>query len=343
MEEKAIPADDFFGAQFDTKPEEIIVEKEEVVKEDVVPKINLDDDYSEGEPITEVEDAVSSFLSLYGVDSKAIKYVDEDGKESTTSWAALNPKEQFEYMTSLTEQDTPDLAEDEVSLLTAIRQSDMTAEEYLQAYVEQELQNYQQQPEGESSDLDVFAYDYRTSVDESATDEEIQEEFEKLKDTKSFEKRIAKMRESIEEARILEYQQEVEQQREEIIEKVIGIDNIIDGMVLPDDRKNHVLNKMLNVDEYGNSEFVNEYFSEPEKLYKLVALAEFGQEYMNQLHQYYKAEIVKAKEEARNEALGKLPDKKIVIEADDNDNKGGKVIKPKAPTVKSLADIHGGI
>lgn len=342
--ENTIPAEDFFGTQF-KEEEKVVVEEEkepteENSEENVAPeKIDLNADY-DGEPITEVEDAVSSFLSLYGVDSNAIKYVDEDGQEATTTWTELSPKEQFEYMASLTEDKSPDLGDDELSLLSAIRESDMTAEEYLQAYVEQALQNYTPQTDGEFSDFDVFAFDYKNTVDEDATDEEIQEEFEKIKETKSFEKRIAKMRESIQEAQQQEYLQEVEQQREEIIEKVIGIENIVDRMVLPEEEKNHVLNKMLNIDEYGNSEFVNEYFSDPEKLFKLVALAEYGQTYINQLHDYYRNAITTAKDQARAEALGKLPDKKIVTESSEN-NKDKKIIKPKPSTSKSLADIHG--
>ena len=85
-------------------------------------------------PISEPEDDLTSeVLRLKGItDPSKIKFEDETGAVIERSWDTLTREEQLNILVSQ-EESEPDLADEEIELLNAIRNSGMSVNDYLNA------------------------------------------------------------------------------------------------------------------------------------------------------------------------------------------------------------------
>jgi len=127
-------------------------------------------------PTNEPEDDLTSeVLRLKGItDPEKIKFEDETGAIIERSWDTLSRAEQLNILAGQ-EQEEPDLADDEIELLNAIRNSGMSVNDYLNA-----MQTPQEAPVpsykiDQLSDEDVYALDLLEKVGaDNITDEELE-------------------------------------------------------------------------------------------------------------------------------------------------------------------------
>ena len=130
-------------------------------------------DYSSTEP---EDDLTSEVLRLKGIaDPSKIKFEDESGAVVERDWNTLSRAEQLNILVGQ-EQESPDLHDDEIELLNAIRNSGMSVNDYLNAMQTPQEAPVQSYKIDELSDEDVYALDLLEKVGaDNITDEELEE------------------------------------------------------------------------------------------------------------------------------------------------------------------------
>lgn len=135
------------------------------------------DDPSDLEPTNTEDDLISEVLRLKGIsDPDKIKFEDATGVIVERLWDSLSREEQLNILVGQEPQEENDLADDEIELLNAIRNSGMSVNDYmtsLQVPQEQPVQSFKVDS---LTDDEVYALDVLEKVGaDNITDEELEE------------------------------------------------------------------------------------------------------------------------------------------------------------------------
>lgn len=201
----------------------------------------LDDDSSvfetptvEEEVVTETptnepeDDLTSEVLRLKGIsDPSKIKFEDENGAVIERSWDTLTREEQLNILTA-NESEEPMLSDEEIELLTAIRNSGMGVNAYMQSLMPQETA-----PRYEIdklSDDDLYVLDILEKVGgDNITDEELTEALEAAKkNEKLFQKTVEGLRSQYTQ---LEKDREVREANEQAAQKQAAYDQFASSII----------------------------------------------------------------------------------------------------------------
>ena len=125
---------------------------------------------------SEGDDLTSEVLRLKGIaDPNKIKFEDETGAIIERSWDTLSKAEQLNILAGQ-ESEEPDLADDEIELLNAIRNSGMSVNDYLTSIQTPQEAPVQSYKIDQLSDEDVYALDLLEKVGaDNITDEELEQ------------------------------------------------------------------------------------------------------------------------------------------------------------------------
>ena len=161
--------------------DEMIFDDDEFLENNLEPQNTGDNqepnNNSSEPPINESEDDLTSeVLRLKGIaDPNKIKFEDETGAVIERSWDSLSRAEQLNILAGQ-EQEENDLADDEIELLNAIRNSGMSVNDYLNAIQTSQEAPVQSYKIDELSDEDVYALDLLEKVGaDNITDEELEQ------------------------------------------------------------------------------------------------------------------------------------------------------------------------
>jgi len=117
---------------------------------------------------------VSDFLRTRGIDDiSKIKFEDENGNIEEKSWDSLSKEEKFNILNTpleITKEDNTELSDEEIQLLTQIRQSNMTPTQYLEQFKGEQTSTEPQYKIDDLSDDELFLLDLESRVGE-LTDE----------------------------------------------------------------------------------------------------------------------------------------------------------------------------
>ena len=267
---------------------------------------------------------VERFLTDYGVQGGVIVY--EDG--STARFSQLDPDEQAEILSSLVKESVPsieekyNLDEDEVNLLNTLRESDLTAEEFINNLVDYRMQTV-------AAQMEISNTDYRTVSDdgiyvkhlrdtyEGITDEEIASDLALAKTLPSYESLTETMREKfIVDQELLNgeiaeqdrdaFEQDLENQRHVIVSTVEDIQEI-GGARITDDMKEYLLHDIMELNENQDPLLMEKVFSSPEAMFKTNWFLTYGEDYIAQMNTYWKNEVSKARKEVYIQATSGMP------------------------------------
>jgi len=155
---------------------------------------------------------------------------------------------------------------------------------------------------------------------------------------------IKKQQEEINRTVELQQQEEfnnmLEEQRSTIVTVVQDINDIA-GFKVSDEDKNNILHDLLETNEYGDSLFMEEVFSDPKTLFKAAWMYKNGEAYFDNLEQYYKKEIAKAYQNGKNEALNGMPSRPISGSINNNSTSGSSKEEPiRKENFVDLDDLH---
>jgi hypothetical protein len=133
---------------------------------------------------------MSDFLKTRGIDDlNNINFEDDNGQLVQRSWNDLSNEEKINILNMPLEteevEDNNGLTEDEIALLTQIRQSNMTPTEYLQSIAGEQVEVTSQYKIDELSDDEVYLLDLESRVGE-LTDEEAAQALNTVKQNEEF-------------------------------------------------------------------------------------------------------------------------------------------------------------
>lgn len=268
--------------------------------------------------VEEEGDIITTLLKRQGiVDPEKIKFEGDDGTMEERSWDDLSFEEQINILTDNQEQPSSsepenDLDDSEIDLINAIRQSNVTPEEYLQQVKQKAIEEYStQMPEptysvDDYTDDELFMYDMQARMPD-LTEEELTEALESAKANEVvFNKQINGLRneyKKLEENRIQQDQLIAQQQQEEEYNKYAnavweGISNqedIAGTFELEEEDKQMLANFILGRDQAGIS-LLGKALNDPQTLIEMSWFALKGKEAIDSINEYYKEQITKARE-----------------------------------------------
>lgn len=228
--------------------------------------INDEIDGNSNEP---EDDLTSEVLRLKGIaDPNKIKFEDETGAIIERSWDTLSRAEQLNILAGQ-EQEEPDLLDDEIELLNAIRNSGMSVNDYLAAIQTPQEAPAQSYKIDQLSDEDVYALDLLEKVGaDNITDEELEQAIMNAKQNEVlFRKTVEGLRKEYirlqqdEEAQLAN--EKAAQQEQAYRQFATSITNEIRGLnsfagqelELSDEDSEELAAFMLELDESGTSAF----------------------------------------------------------------------------------------
>ena len=216
------------------------------------------------------DDLTTEVLRLRGISNPdKIKFEDESGAVTERSWDSLTKEEQINILADQREnQETNnDLAEDEVDLINAIRNSGMSVQDYMQTITPQINQPQDTNQFDAMSDEDLYAFDILNKVgNDNITDEELDAALEAAKANETlFKKTVDGLRQQYnrlqeeQKQNIANQQQAAAQQRYQAFANVVNnqIDNFNSfagqPIQLSNQDKDNLSEFMLALDEDGSS------------------------------------------------------------------------------------------
>ena len=287
---------------------------------------NLDNLYTV--PADSVDDSeltgVERFLTEYGVRGGIITY--EDG--NSARFEELSASEQAEILRSLVLDNVPtieekyNLEDPEIDFLNALRESELSPEEYINNLVARRAQILDAQREAEVLDYSEISDDalFIFQLQESnpdITDEEIEKELETAKSLASYQTTVNVLRKSLvaEQTALLEetrreqseaFEQELEAQRTLIVQTVEEIDNIGGARITPA-MKEYLLHDIMELNDNSDPIIMERLFSDPEMLFKANWFINYGEAYMTEIDNYWRNEVSKARKEGYMQATNGMP------------------------------------
>jgi len=163
---------------------------------------------------------MSDFLKTRGIDDlNNINFEDDNGQLVQRSWNDLSNEEKINILNMPLEEQHEDndngLTEDEINLLTQIRQSNLSPQEYLQQIAGEQVEVAPQYKIDDLSDDEVFLLDLESRVGE-LSDEEAAQALNTVKTNEEFfKKQVEGIRKEYKEREDLRTQQEEAQREQE--------------------------------------------------------------------------------------------------------------------------------
>lgn len=287
------------------------------------------------------DDIMSDFLKSRGIDDlDKIKFEDENDQIIERSWKDLSKEEKLNILNTpleTTEQqdNENDLSEEEINLLTQIRQSNMTPTEYInQLSVREQVQEPQYSID-QLSDDEVYILDLESRVGE-LTDEQAAQALNiaKQQDEELYKKQIEGIRKEYKEREDLKNQQDqaqLEQEQQEAFNQykdsvVNAIDNLTSignlDLNFEDSDKETLAEFMLSQDESGKN-YLYEALQDPETLTKAAWFILNGEDAFNSITDYFTNQIKLVSENQYKKGLedgkkGVVSKPTVVIEENKN-------------------------
>lgn len=216
------------------------------------------------------DDLTTEVLKLRGISNpNKIKFEDESGAITERSWDSLTKEEQINILADQRENQgtNNDLAEDEIELINAIRNSGMSVQDYMQTITPQINQPQDTNQFDAMSDEDLYAFDILNKVgNDNITDEELDAALEAAKANETlFKKTVEGLRQQYnrlqeeQKQNIANQQQAAAQQRYQAFANVVNnqIDNFNSfagqPIQLSNQDKDNLSEFMLALDEDGSS------------------------------------------------------------------------------------------
>lgn len=336
--------------------------------EPVIPGNDFDDpdvpDNGAGEPVIPVNEPVKDgdvegtenlsgiemYLSQFDIEGGIINL--EDG--TTKHFTELSAEEQSLVLQQLHDTNAQSieekygLGEDEIAFLNYTRQNNMDVQTAIETLAQERVNTILVMQESSSADYTNMGDDavYSLFLQKSnpeATAEQIEQDLEKAKSMSNFTKVTEKLRGQFiaeqasevarqAQARAQENAALIEEQRKQVVDVVVPLKEI-SGIPLNDAVKNSVLDRVLEVDKDGDSLFLSEVFSDPEKLFKAAFWFYYGDKVIQARDDHWKKEKSAAYSRGRQEAVKGAPSTPITFKAN-------QASKATPSNYDSLDDLH---
>ena len=252
-------------------------------------------------------DFMSDFLKTRGIDDlNKINFEDDEGNITERSWNDLTNEEKINILNMPLETEQGDnhndLTEEEINLLSQIRQSNMTPSEYLQSIAGEQVEVTPQYKIDELSDDEVYLLDLESRIGE-LTDEEAAQALSNAKQNEDFfKKQIEGIRKEYKEREDFKTQQEEAEREQEqqqafenyqaqVVDAINGFTSIGNfNLNFEDADKEELADFMLSRDQAGKN-YLFEALQDPETLTKAAWFILNGEEAFNTISDYFAQQI----------------------------------------------------
>jgi hypothetical protein len=313
--------------------------------------------FADYEPSEDVP-AIEQFLSQYGVLGGMIQFEDGEAKH----FDELSEIEKFNVLKDLSVTTSPDVAEQyglddaEIDLLNWSREQNKPIQESIEELAQMRAAQILALNNSSSTDFatmddDAITMRWLRENDPEASEEDLAEELSRQKDSKLYQKNSARLRDqfvsdqqvAIQQQQAQEQQdfyQTLEQERTEIATAVNNIRDIA-GFEVSDEDKNEILHDLLEVNEYGDSLFMEKVFSDPNELFKAAWFYKNGTNVLDNLEKYYKNEVARAYQLGKTETINGLsPNPVSGTRANNSDNSGKNNQSLRKDKIVDIDDLH---
>ena len=299
----------------------------------------LEPSHEGGEPsnTNNEDDFTTEVLKIRGInDPSKIKFEDQTGAVVERSWDELSREEQLNIIAGDQNAEENELSDDEIALLSAIRKSGGSVEDYLNSYAEENApEPAPAEPTykiNELSDDEVYALDLLEKVgSDNITDEELQQAIDAAKQNEElYKKTVEGLRQEyirLQQDREAQQQNEVAARQQAQFQRfATSINSEIQNMnnfmgqelELSQDEKEELSQFMLDLDENGVSAF-GRAMQDPEiftqAAFWLLNQDKISEELTKQMQETYKRGYEQAKKD-----LGKAnPTSKFVFKPQKKD------------------------
>ena len=274
------------------------------------------------EPQHEERDIIGELLRRQGIsDPSKIKFEGDDEIIQERDWNDLSYEEQLNILTNDTNSNPEtDLDDNEIDLINAVRTAKMSPIEYVNAIKEQAINEYLQGAPQEPhytvddyTDDELFVFDMQARMPDM-TEEELQDALMNVKSNEAvYNKQVSGIRNEykrleqnkLQQEQQLQLQQQQDQYNQYANSVIDAIDNRSDigGIFeLEDDDKRLIAQAILGQDQAGISNLAKA-LNDPDNLVKMVWFALRGEEALDNLNEYYKDQISKARQAGYNKGL----------------------------------------
>lgn len=262
--------------------------------------------YQQQESNDDDDSFMSDFLRSKGIDDPSrIKFEDENNNIIERSWDDLTREEQINILNTPLQpqyEDNNDLSDEEVTLLTQIRQSGLTPSQYLQQIQGEQVVQEPTYKIDDLSDDEVYILDLESRVGELSDDDAAQALSVAKQNEDLFNKQVEGIRKEYkdredyntqqEQAQLEQQQQEAYYQYQDAVINAINNFNSIGNLDLnfEDSDKEELAEFMLSPDEAGNN-YLYRALQDPETLVKAAWFILNGDEAFDSITDYFTNQI----------------------------------------------------
>ena len=249
---------------------------------------------------------MSDFLKTRGIDDlNSINFQDDEGNITTRKWGELSNEEKINILNMPLEtekEDNNDLTEEEITLLSQIRQSNMSPIEYIKSLQGEQVEITPQYKIDELSDDEVYLLDLESRVGE-LSDEEAAQALSTVKQNEEFfKKQIEGIRKEYKEREDLKNQQEeaareqeqqeaFEQYQAQVVDAINGFNSIGNfDLNFEDADRDELADFMLSRDQAGKN-YLFEALQDPETLTRAAWFILNGEDAFNTISDYFAQQI----------------------------------------------------
>lgn len=264
---------------------------------------------------------IEKYLSQFDIEGGMMSF--DDG--SSVHFTELETDKQAEILSQLHSQNSSmveekyGLDENEIGLINYLRTNKLTVEQMIDTMASDRVSTMMAVKEMDTQDFtkaseDSIYLQFLKQSDPEATTETLEADLAKAKEQTNYPKLVDSLRKQYikdqnraVKGKLLEGQKAqygaIEEQRKEVVEAISSI-NDISGISLNDGIKNGILDKVLEVNDYGDSKFMEEVFSDPSRLFNAAFWYYYGPSVLDQRDNYWKQQKSAAYTRGRDEALG---------------------------------------
>lgn len=262
--------------------------------------------YQQQESNDDDDSFMSDFLRSKGIDDPSrIKFEDENNNIIERNWNDLTREEQINILNTPLQpqyEDNNDLSDEEVTLLTQIRQSGLTPSQYLQQIQGDQIVQEPTYKIDDLSDDEVYILDLESRVGELSDDDAAQALSVAKQNEDLFNKQVEGIRKEYkdredyntqqEQAQLEQQQQEAYYQYQDAVINAINNFNSIGNLDLnfEDSDKEELAEFMLSPDEAGNN-YLYRALQDPETLVKAAWFILNGDEAFDSITDYFTNQI----------------------------------------------------
>lgn len=278
------------------------------------------------------QSGIELYLSQFDIEGGMISFDDGTSKHFDELPAEKQSEilQQLHGNQAISIEEKYGLADSEIGVINYLRENKITMEQMIESMAMERVNTLMAMNQSTAVDYSTMSDDgiytkFLKSTNSELTTEQIEAKLQEAKKLDTFSNVTDALRtqyKTIQDTETATAKREadkkasdsLESQRATVVNSVRNVNDMA-GIQLNDNIKNSVLDRVLNVDESGDSLFMTEVFSDPTNLFKAAFWYYYGETVSKQRDEYWKKEKSSAYKRGKADALGTTPSQRVSFTA----------------------------